>query len=46
VALLTGGTRIGQVVAQSLAVHRCSLALIYCGSREAAEARKLKQRRH
>jgi 3-oxoacyl-[acyl-carrier protein] reductase len=38
VALLTGGARIGQVVAQSLATLGCDLALIYRGSREAAEA--------
>jgi NAD(P)-dependent dehydrogenase (short-subunit alcohol dehydrogenase family) len=38
VALLTGGARIGQVVADSLASHGCNLALIYRGSREAAEA--------
>jgi NAD(P)-dependent dehydrogenase (short-subunit alcohol dehydrogenase family) len=38
VALLTGGARIGQVVAQSLAVRGCDLALVYRGSREAAEA--------
>ena len=37
VALLTGGARIGQVVAQSLASLGCSLALVYRGSREAAE---------
>jgi NAD(P)-dependent dehydrogenase (short-subunit alcohol dehydrogenase family) len=37
-ALLTGGARIGQVVAESLAAHGCDLALIYRGSREAAEA--------
>jgi NAD(P)-dependent dehydrogenase (short-subunit alcohol dehydrogenase family) len=38
VALLTGGARIGQVVAESLAAQGCHLALIYHGSREAAEA--------
>ncbi len=38
VALVTGGARIGQVVAQSLAAHGCDLALVYRGSREAAEA--------
>ena len=38
VALLTGGARIGQVVAESLAAHGCSVALIYRGSRAAAEA--------
>ena len=37
VALLTGGARIGQVVADSLAAHGCDLALVYRGSREAAE---------
>jgi NAD(P)-dependent dehydrogenase (short-subunit alcohol dehydrogenase family) len=38
VALLTGGARIGQTVAQSLAARGCDLALIYRGSRETAEA--------
>lgn len=38
VALLTGGARIGQVVAQSLAAQGCDLAPIYRASREAAEA--------
>lgn len=38
VALLTGGARIGQVIAHSLAVRGCDLALIYRGSQEAAEA--------
>jgi NAD(P)-dependent dehydrogenase (short-subunit alcohol dehydrogenase family) len=38
VAVLTGGARIGQVVAHSLALHGCNLALIYRGSRDAAEA--------
>jgi NAD(P)-dependent dehydrogenase (short-subunit alcohol dehydrogenase family) len=38
VALVTGGARIGQVVAHSLAAHGCDLALVYRGSREAAEA--------
>ena len=38
VALVTGGARIGQVVAHSLAERGCDLALIYRGSREAAEA--------
>jgi NAD(P)-dependent dehydrogenase (short-subunit alcohol dehydrogenase family) len=38
VALITGGARIGQVVAQSLATLGCDLALVYRGSREAAEA--------
>ena len=35
VAVLTGGARIGQVVAQSLALHGCNLALTYRGSRDA-----------
>lgn len=38
VALITGGARIGQVVAQALAARGCGLALTYRGSREAAEA--------
>jgi NAD(P)-dependent dehydrogenase (short-subunit alcohol dehydrogenase family) len=38
VALITGGARIGQVVAHSLVERGCDLALIYRGSREAAEA--------
>lgn len=38
VALITGGARIGQVVAQTLAARGCGLALTYRGSREAAEA--------
>lgn len=38
VALPTGGARIGQVVAHSLAARGCDLALVYRGSREAAEA--------
>lgn len=38
VALVTGGARIGQIVAHSLAERGCDLALIYRGSREAAEA--------
>jgi NAD(P)-dependent dehydrogenase (short-subunit alcohol dehydrogenase family) len=37
VALLTGGARIGQVVAHSLAARGCDLALIYRASRDAAE---------
>jgi NAD(P)-dependent dehydrogenase (short-subunit alcohol dehydrogenase family) len=37
VALLTGGARIGQVVAQALAARGCALALTYRQSREAAE---------
>lgn len=38
VALLTGGARIGQVVAQALAARGCALALIYRDSRAAANA--------
>jgi NAD(P)-dependent dehydrogenase (short-subunit alcohol dehydrogenase family) len=38
VALITGGARIGQVVAGVLAGRGCSLALTYRGSRDAAEA--------
>jgi len=38
VALITGGARIGQVVAAALAARGCSLALTYRGSRDAAEA--------
>jgi NAD(P)-dependent dehydrogenase (short-subunit alcohol dehydrogenase family) len=38
VALVTGGARIGQVIAHCLAARGCDLALIYRGSREAAEA--------
>ncbi|MBV8772923.1 MAG: SDR family oxidoreductase [Deltaproteobacteria bacterium] len=38
VALLTGGARIGQVLAHSLAVRGCDLALLYHRSREVAEA--------
>jgi NAD(P)-dependent dehydrogenase (short-subunit alcohol dehydrogenase family) len=41
VAMLTGGARIGQVVAHSLALRGCNLALIYRGSRDAAEASAL-----
>lgn len=37
-ALLTGGARIGQVVAHALARRGCSLVLTYRNSREAAEA--------
>jgi NAD(P)-dependent dehydrogenase (short-subunit alcohol dehydrogenase family) len=37
VALITGGARIGQVVAAALANRGCSLALTYRGSRVAAE---------
>ena len=35
--MITGGARIGQVVARELATRGCSLALIYKSSREAAE---------
>src|SRR5262249_43702896 len=45
VALLTGGARIGRVVADSLAAHGCDLALVYRGSREAAEASAYSARR-
>lgn len=38
VALITGGARIGQTVAQALAVRGCALAFTYRASREAAEA--------
>ena len=38
VALITGGARIGQVVAAALANRGCSLSLTYRGSRDAAEA--------
>jgi NAD(P)-dependent dehydrogenase (short-subunit alcohol dehydrogenase family) len=38
VALITGGARIGQVVASALANRGCSLSLTYRGSRDAAEA--------
>jgi len=38
VALITGGARIGQTVARALASRGCSLALIYRGSRGAADA--------
>jgi NAD(P)-dependent dehydrogenase (short-subunit alcohol dehydrogenase family) len=38
VALITGGARIGQVVADVLAKRGCSLALTYRGSRGAADA--------
>jgi NAD(P)-dependent dehydrogenase (short-subunit alcohol dehydrogenase family) len=37
VAMITGGARIGQVVARELASRGCSLELIYKSSREAAE---------
>ena len=38
VALITGGARIGQVVAAALANRGCSLSLTYRDSRDAAEA--------
>ena len=38
VALLTGGARIGQTVAQAIAQRGCGLALTYRRSRDAAEA--------
>jgi len=38
VALITGGARIGQVVAQALALRGCALALTYRTSSTAAEA--------
>jgi 3-oxoacyl-[acyl-carrier protein] reductase len=38
VALITGGARIGQVVANALAAYGCNLVLTYRGSRNAAEA--------
>jgi NAD(P)-dependent dehydrogenase (short-subunit alcohol dehydrogenase family) len=38
VALITGGARIGQTVAQTLAARGCDLALVYRASREASEA--------
>ena len=38
VALLTGGARVGQAVAQALASRGCSLALTYRRSRDEAEA--------
>jgi len=38
VALVTGGARIGQVVASALANRGCSLSLTYRGSRDAAAA--------
>jgi NAD(P)-dependent dehydrogenase (short-subunit alcohol dehydrogenase family) len=37
VAVITGGARIGQVVAEALMQRGCSLALVYRASREAAE---------
>jgi len=40
VALITGGARIGQVVAGRLAAHRCDLALAYRGSHEAGRVAK------
>jgi len=38
VALITGGARIGQIVAGALASRGCSLALTYRNSRDAAQA--------
>ena len=38
VALITGGARIGQVVAQALAARGCALALTYRASQAAADA--------
>jgi NAD(P)-dependent dehydrogenase (short-subunit alcohol dehydrogenase family) len=38
VALITGGARIGQIVAGALASRGCSIALTYRNSRDAAEA--------
>lgn len=37
VAIITGGARIGQTVAQALALRGCALAFTYRGSRAAAE---------
>ena len=37
VALITGGARIGQVVADALAKRGCGLAIVYRASRDAAE---------
>ncbi len=37
VAVITGGARIGQVVADALAKRGCALAIVYRSSREAAE---------
>ena len=37
VAIITGGARIGQVVADALAQRGCALAIVYRASREAAE---------
>ncbi|MGH7914127.1 MAG: SDR family NAD(P)-dependent oxidoreductase [Candidatus Binataceae bacterium] len=37
VALITGGARIGEVIAHALAARGCALALTYRGSRDAAE---------
>jgi len=37
VAVITGGARIGQVIAEELARRGCALAIIYRASREAAE---------
>lgn len=44
-ALLTGGARIGQEVARSLAAHGCNLALVYRESRDTAEESALAARR-
>ncbi|MEA2649665.1 MAG: hypothetical protein QOG61_2100, partial [Candidatus Binataceae bacterium] len=38
VALITGGARIGQTVAQALAARGCALAMTYRASSDAAEA--------
>ena len=38
IALITGGARIGQAVAEALARRGCGLALTYRSSRAAAEA--------
>src|SRR5882757_642745 len=37
VALITGGARIGQVVARELAARGCALAMLYRSSHEAAD---------
>ena len=37
VAVITGGKRIGRVVAQELAAHRMNLVLSYRGSKDEAE---------
>src|SRR4029453_5250167 len=44
VALVTGGARIGQAVAQALAQRGCALALTYPASRPAADARAAPRR--